>query len=153
MKKTLKRDLMPARIKRIKKEITEISHTFVRRRDSKDPQLGIGGFCFDCGKYGEGSMFQAGHWIPDAVGGAILRYHPLNMHGQHGGCNCGYQQEMVKIRYTEAMYRKYGKKVVAGLLALKNRSIKADIIFYEGLKEVYLKGNEKDIIKYLESYK
>lgn len=74
------------------------------------------------------------------------------MNGQHAGCNCGYNQEMVKIRYTEAMYKKHGENVVARLLGLKNRSIKADIIFYEGLKEVYLKGNEKQIIKYLETY-
>ena len=140
---------MPQRIKRSKKELTELSHTFIRERDSSNKNT-IGGFCFDCGKHALGRDFQCGHWIPDSVGGATLRYHPHNMHGQASGCNCGYQQEMVKIRYTQVMNAKYGEKRVAELLALKNRVIKADIIWYEALIELYKQGVEKSIVDFLE---
>lgn len=144
-----KRDLMPARIKRAKKELSELSHTHVRRRDSINDTT-IGGYCFDCGKYSESRDFQCGHWIPDSSGGAILRYHPHNMHGQFSGCNCGYNQEMVKIRYTQAMYQKYGELRVQSLTALKNRTIKADIIWYEKMIDLYKEGDEEKIISFLE---
>lgn len=146
----LKRDLMPARVKRAKKELEINSHTFIRKRDSKYPDR-IGGYCFDCGEWAEGQQFQCGHFEPSGSSGAILRYHPMNMHGQIGKCNVHYQQEHVKINYTMAMIRKYGQDKVDKLRQLKNKSIKADIIFYETLNELYKNGNEQDIINYLES--
>lgn len=144
-----KKILMPERIKKAKKKLTELSHEFVRRRDSIEDHT-IAGNCFDCGKYGEGQNFQTGHWIPDSVGGATLRYHPHNMHGQYSGCNCGYQQEMVKIRYTQAMYQKYGEKRAMELVALKNRIIRADIIWYEKMIDLYTVGDENAIVEFLE---
>lgn len=141
---------MPARIKKAKKELVELSHTFIRRRDSRRSDI-IAGNCFDCGKWVEGRDFQCGHWIPDSVGGALLRYHPMNMHGQASGCNCGYNQEMVKIRYTQAMCRLYGESRCNELVGLKNRTIKADILFYLKMIELYKNGNEEEIINYLES--
>lgn len=151
MAKKLKRDLMPARMKKAKKELTELSHNFIRRRDSREGALGFLGNCFDCGRIADGQNFQCGHWIPDSVGGATLRYHPQNMHGQASACNVGWQQEMVKIRYTGAMYQKYGEKRCNELLQLKNRIIKADIIWYERMIELYKEGNEEKIIAFLES--
>lgn len=138
-------------VKKLKDQLYKISHTFIRKRDSKD-DITIGGNCFDCGKYAEGGNFQAGHWIPDSAGGALLRYHPQNMHGQAGGCNMTYQQETVKINYTFAMIKKYGKKRVDELRALRNKTVKADATFYMKLIELYEKGDEKAIIKYLESF-
>lgn len=140
---------MPARIKKAKKELTEISHTFIRKRDSINVDE-IKGYCFDCGKLAEGRDFQCGHWIPDSVGGALLRFHPWNMHGQASSCNCGYNQEMVKINYTAKMYGKYHDGVEV-LRSLKNKTIKADIIFYLSLIDLYKKGDEDGIIKYLYS--
>lgn len=49
------------------------------------------------------------------------------------------------------MYNKYGQKYVEKLLSMKKKSIKADIIFYEKMIELYEAGNEKDIVDYLES--
>lgn len=137
-------------IGKLKDELYTISHTYIRKRDSKDKDF-IGGNCFDCGCWAEGGNFQAGYWIPDAGGGAVLRYHPQNMHGQAGGCNMKYNQERVKIDYTFAMIKKYGKKRVDELRALKNKVIKADIIFYQTMIDLYKKGDEKAIVKYLES--
>lgn len=148
--KKLKRDLMPNKLKKAKKDLEKISHDYIRRRDSRRSEI-IAGNCFDCGKWVEGSDAQCGHWIPSGSGGAILRYHPQNMNLQASGCNCGYNQEMVKIRYTQAMYQKYDEKRCTELVALKNRTIKADILFYLKMIELYEAGNEEAIITYLES--
>jgi len=131
-------------------KLTKISHDYIRRRDSID-ESEICGYCFDCGYKAFGQYFQAGHFIADSVGGALLRYHPDNMHGQSAGCNMKHRQETVKINYTLAMQKKYGTKRFNQLMALKNKTIKADIIFYTKMIELYEAGDEKKIIKYLES--
>lgn len=153
----LKRDLMPNRIKHAIKVLKEVSHTFVRRRDSVDKDV-IGGYCFDCGTTAMGQHFQAGHWIPDSVGGILLRYHPWNMHGQSSGCNMKFVQERVKIDYTTKMIDVYGRERVEEIRALKNKkdkngmSLRADIFFYDKLIELYRAGDEKAIVDYLHSY-
>lgn len=142
--------LMPYRIKKAKEKLVELSHTHIRRRDSVN-EGDIAGYCFDCGEYAEGRFFQAGHFEADAVGGALLRYHPHNMHGQSAGCNMKQVQERVKINYTIKMIDKYGREYVNSLRLLKQKSIKADIIFYERMIELYEIGDEEEIINYLES--
>lgn len=146
----LKRELMPSRVKKAKKDLEKISHDFIRQRDSIN-DYEIRGYCFDCGLIAEGQQFQCGHWQPSGSSGAILRYHPHNMHGQKGGCNTAWQQEKVKIDYTLNMIKKYGAERVEQLRQLKNRTIKADIIFYERMIELYKEGNEDNIVNYLEN--
>lgn len=148
--KTGKKLLMPQRVKKAKAKLEKVSHDFIRKRDSISPDE-IKGYCFDCGKLAEGQQFQAGHWQPSGSCGALLRFHPHNMNGQSGGCNCGYRQEQVKINYTMAMIRKYGHEYVEQLRQLKNKSIKADIIFYERMIELYEEGDEEKITDYLHS--
>jgi len=150
IEKKKKKDLMPARVKRAKDELEKISHTYVRKRDSKN-DYEIAGNCFDCDEWAEGQQFQAGHFEPSGSCGAILRYHPHNMHGQKGGCNSQYQQEKVKVAYTLRMIDKYGREYVDHLRQLKNKQIKADIIFYETMIELYKNGDEQAIVDYLES--
>ena len=133
-----------------KDELYDLSHTFIRKRDSIN-DYEIKGYCFDCGKLDSGQFFQAGHWIPDSVGGALLRYHPHNLHGQSAGCNCYFNQEQVKINYTLKMLEKYGIDYVNKLKALKQKSIKADILFYLKLIELYKNKDENKIVEYLES--
>ena len=127
----------------------DLCHTYIRKRDSKRKTI-FAGNCFDCGIWCEGQNFQAGHFIASSKG-ALTRYHPLNIHGQAGGCNIKYQQEWVKINYTLAMIKKYGKAYVDKLKRMSQKSIKADIIFYNTLIDLYKKKDEKGIIKYLES--
>ncbi len=146
-----KQDLMPARVKRAKTELEKRSHDFVRRRDSKEPEI-IAGNCFDCGLWGEGRNFQAGHFEDSSGGGALLRYHPRNMHGQHSGCNIFRRSAIVKPAYTLAMIDKYGREYVDKLRALKQKSIKADIIFYDLMNELYKKGDEQAICDFLEGW-
>lgn len=148
MKTKLKRDLMPNRIKKAIKDLEKLSHDFVRRRDSIN-DYEIKGHCIDCGKLAEGSQFQAGHWLPSGSSGALLRFHPYNIHGQHAGCNCGYNQEKVKIDYTLVMIQRYGDETVSKLRQLKNKSIKADILFYIDMINLYNQGNEQEIVDYL----
>ena len=148
--KLTKRELMPNRVKRAKKELVELSHTFIRKRDSIN-DYEIKGYCFDCGILCEGINFQCGHFEADSVGGALLRYHPHNMHGQFSGCNMKTSQERVKINYTLKMLENYGLTYVNHLRALKNKSIKADILFYEKMVELYKEGDEQKIIDYLET--
>jgi len=136
--------------KKLIKILTEKSHTFIRKRDSKSEDS-IGGYCVDCGYYAEGQQFQCGHWHPDSTGGAILRYHPHNMHGQAGKCNTKFQQESVKINYTFAMQKKYGVEYCAKLNNLRWVSIDADIFFYQKMIELYDRGDEEEIVSYLES--
>lgn len=137
-------------VKSLKKKLEKISHDFIRRRDSID-DTEIKGYCFDCGLYSEGQQFQCGHFEPSGSSGALLRYHPQNMHGQSGACNIWYVQEKVKINYTMAMLKKYGKKRVDEIRRLKQRIIKADSIFYTNLIELYTIGDSDRIIEYLES--
>jgi hypothetical protein len=132
----------------LQQKLVEVSHTYIRLRDSINPDE-IRGYCFDCGTYTEGRHFQAGHFIADASGGAILRYHPHNMHGQASGCNMKVSQERVKIEYTIKMQEKYGIDYVNFLRSLKNKSIKADEIFYRKMIELYEKGDEDSIVQYL----
>jgi len=150
MRKTPLRKVSKDPKKKLIKELTVKSHTFIRKRDSVSEDK-IAGYCFDCGEYAEGSQFQAGHWHPDSTGGALLRYHPHNMHGQAGKCNCKFQQESVKINYTFAMQRKYGQEYCEKLNALRYKTIKADVIFYLRMIELYDNGDEDEIVNYLES--
>ena len=136
-------------VSQAKNVLYTISHTYIRKRDSKDPDF-IAGNCFDCGIWCEGGNFQAGHFIPDSKG-FITRYHPLNMHGQFSGCNMKYQQEKVKINYTMAMIKKYGKAYVDKLILLSNKTVRTNLSIYLKLIDLYREGNEKKIIQYLES--
>lgn len=138
-------------VQKAKKVLYELSHTFIRRRDSKDKDF-IAGNCFTCDKWSEGGNFQAGHFEPDSTGGALLRYHPHNMHGQGGYC-CNinrHGQQRIANEYTFRMIRKYGIKYVEKLRALKQKSIKADLPFYLKMIELYQAGDEKDIVKHIE---
>lgn len=141
---------MVLRVKAAKRKLEELSHAFVRRRDSTVDE-GYGGKCFDCKNVVYGQHFQAGHFEPSGSCGARLRYHPHNMHGQASGCNMKLQQEKVKIAYTIAMIDKYGREYVDKLRAYKNKTIDADIIFYETMVDLYRKGDEDLIVEYLES--
>ncbi len=136
-------------ISQAKNKLYELSHTYIRVRDSHDKDF-IGGNCVDCNFYCTGGNFQAGHFIPDSRG-VITRYHPRNMHGQFSGCNIKYQQEKVKINYTMKMISKYGKRYVDKLIAMSTKTVRVDLNFYKTMIGLYELGNEEKIIRYLES--
>lgn len=135
--------------KKLAKVLEKISHDYIRNRDSVSYGT-IAGYCFDCGEYVVGQQFQAGHWIPSSKG-ALTRYHPHNMHGQAGKCNCKYDQEKVKINYTFKMQDKYGYEHCMKLKAMSEKMVKANTKFYEDLIELYKEGDETKIVGYIDS--
>lgn len=142
---------MVERVKKAKKKLEKISHDYIRRRDGIDGDFK--GYCCTCGKLCEGGNFQCGHYEPSGGSGALLRYHPRNMHGQGGYCcniNRHGQQRMAND-YTFFMIKKYGEEYVTKLRQLKYKTIKADIIFYETLIELYEQGDEEKICNYLDN--
>lgn len=52
--------------------------------------------------------------------------------------------------YTFYMIGKYEAKRVEEIRKLKQKSIRGDILFYEKMIELYEKGNEQDIVDFLE---
>lgn len=135
-------------VKKLIKELETLSHTYIRKRDSLTDSK-LAGYCFDCKKYTEGQQFQAGHWIPNSKG-VLTRYHPHNMHGQSGGCNCQYDQEMVKINYTFAMQAKYGDEYCKKLKQMSEKVSRVGSLFYKNMIFLYKEGNEDKIVDYLE---
>lgn len=146
--KKVKKKKLPT-IKKLKKDLETISHTFIRKRDGINGE--IRGYCFDCGDYAEAQQFQAGHWEPSGSSGALLRYHPHNMHGQAGKCNMLRSQERVKIEYTMKMLSLYTREYIDHLRQLKQKIVKADRYFYTTMIELYREGNEAKIVEFLES--
>ena len=148
MKRTPLKRKSTTPIAKLIQKLVKVSHDYIRSRDSFNRDE-VRGQCFDCDMVTEGQHFQAGHFIPDASGGALLRYHPHNMHGQASGCNMKFVQERVKINYTMKMIERYGLAYVNKLRLLKNKAIKADSIFYSKMIELYEIGDEKKIVSYL----
>ena len=92
--------------------------------------------CYTCDKEVEGSGKQLGHFIPNSVGGAVLRYNLDNLRIQCYYCNinCGGQGAM----FYRNLVRDKGQKYVDDLFILKQQSVKA-IDHYHKLLEEYKK--------------
>lgn len=122
-----------------KKDLWKIVSPFIRNRDLKK--------CFTCPR----EAVHAGHFLPSGNCGALLRYHPRNIHGQCYFCNINLGGNGA-VYYTK-MVNKYGQEYVNKLFDIKNQTtIKADEYFYLTLTDLYKQGNEEEIIKFLESY-
>ena len=127
-------------VTKLKKDLWEAVKIFIRNRDNMT--------CFTSGVKVEGSNCHCGHGIPSSVGGVLLRYHPLNLHVQsyveniHHSGNGG--------EYYRRSVQKYGQDTVDRLYALKNKSVKADKYFYQTLIDLYKKGNQQEIIDFIE---
>lgn len=109
-------------VQKKKEKLWELCKEVVRKRD--------GNVCVICGASGLiGSNWHTGHLIPSSVCGAHLRYDLRNLHSNCYKCNvqCGGNGAM----YYRALERKYGKTFVEKIFLEKNKSIKADILFYE----------------------
>jgi hypothetical protein len=81
-----------------------------------------GNTCYTCGKTGlVGSSWHTGHFIPNAVGGAILRYELMNLRPQCYRCN-------IDLSGNGAVfYRKLveveGQEYVDHLFEMKNKFV------------------------------
>lgn len=131
-----------ASISSLKKTLWKLVSDFIRERDAYK--------CKTCGRVGIGSQIHAGHFIPNASGGALLRYHPQNIYAQcyHDNINLGGDG----ANYYRILEIEHGKEMVQKLFNLKLYSIQADRYFYESLIQLYKNRNQDEIIKFLESY-
>lgn len=128
-------------ISTLKKKLWKIISDRIRERDKY--------ICYTSKKKCEGSGAHCGHGLASSVCGARLRYHPKNLHCQSyfENINCGgngviYYQEQVK---------QYGQETVDKLYQLQQKYIKADIIFYQKLIDLYQNGTWEEIENYLEN--
>lgn len=124
MKRTTLRKKSKTPEAKLKNKLWELVKEYIKLRD--------GQICFTCGRYCERSGAHCGHFIPSAVGGNALRYHPMNIHRQcyHDNINLGGYGE----RYAEVMEQKYGRAELDKLRGLKQINSKID---YEKAIEYY----------------
>jgi len=127
--------------KNLKIKLWELCKQHARARD--------GSKCFTCQKSDlSGSNQHTGHFIPSASGGATLRYHPNNLRVQCYNCNINLGGNGAE--FYRKMVASLGKKQTEKLFVLKQKTIKADSIFYSKMIELYKAGNEQAIIDFLE---
>lgn len=133
-----------ASISKLKKDLWKLVSTYIRERD--------GIRCISCDRLSrkKGSN-HAGHFLPSGNCGALLRYHPNNIHSQCYFCNVNMGGNGA-VYYTK-MIEKYGPDFVDRLFQIKNQiTIQADRYFYTSMIELYKQGDENEIIKFLESF-
>lgn len=90
--------------------------------------------CFTCEKEIEGSNCQLGHFIPNSVGGALLRYNLDNLRLQCYHCNINLGGN--GSEFYRRLVKEKGQKYVDDLFILKNQTTKA-LDHYEKLYEEY----------------
>lgn len=130
-------------VSKLKKDLWGLVSPLIRQRDKFT--------CITCGRTGSGGQIHAGHFLPSGNCGALLRYHPKNIHAQCYFCNINLGGNGA-IYYTK-MVEKYGQAYVNKLIEIKNQTtISADKEFYSILIEYYKEGNQEEIIKYLEGF-
>lgn len=101
---------------------------YIRARDK--------GYCITCKKDGfTGSNYHAGHCIPSAAGGIILRFNEKNVNGQCGVCNIWKSGE--GAIYGVEVDKKYGVGTLAHLIEMRHTVVKADRTYYIALAELY----------------
>lgn len=126
----------------LKKKLWKIVATKIKERDKN--------ICFTSGVLVIGVNAHCGHMFPSGSCGAVLRYHPKNLH-------CQSYNENINLGGNGAVYalkfiKKYGQKEMNNLLKLKQKTIKADIIFYNKLIDMYTNNSLKEIETFLNSY-
>ena len=92
--------------------------------------------CFTCGKPISGSNRQLGHFIPNSVGGALLRYDLNNLRLQCYYCNINLGGNGA-VFYAKLLQEK-GQKHIDTLFQLKVQTTKA-LTHYLKLLEEYRK--------------
>jgi len=95
-----------------------------------------GDVCYTCKKPIQGANRHLGHFIPNSVGGALLRYNLDNLRPQCYYCNinCGGQGA---VFYRELL-KDEGKKFIDKLFILKTQTVKATDLYLKLLEEYKL---------------
>jgi len=110
------------KISLLKRKLWELCKQVVRKRD--------GNICVICYKSGlEGSSWHTGHFLPSSVCGAFLRFDLRNLHSSCYNCNINLGGN--GAMFLLALETKYGRSFVESVVMDKQKTIKADNIFYE----------------------
>jgi len=140
-RRTIKKPKLKS-ISSLKKTLWKLVSDYIRERDNY--------LCRTCGRHGAGSQIHAGHFIPNASGGALLRYHPENIYAQCYHCNINLGGD--GANYYRILELQYGQAMIRKLFNLKLHSIQADRYFYVTLIELYKRKDHNEIVKFIESY-
>ncbi len=120
-------------IKGVKKKLWEECKRITRARYIK---YEFGWDCYTCDKYITIlSDAHTGHFIPSGSCGVLLRYDLRNLRVQCYNCNINLGGNGAE--YYRRMIKEVGKKSVEQLFIDKQKTVKADIIFYMRLLEEY----------------
>ena len=108
--------------KSLKIKLWELCKQTVRKK--------YGNTCYTCGRTGlEGSNWHTAHFLPSSTCGAFLRYDLRNL---RPGCyHCNINLGGNGAEYYRHMVLEVGQEAVDQLFRDKEKSIKADVIFYE----------------------
>lgn len=138
--KKVKKPKLPS-LSSLKKKLWLVVSKRIKERDKN--------ICFTSGKFVEGSNAHCGHGTPSAVCGGRLKYHPKNLHCQsyHENINLGGNGRV----YYKKQVEKYGQETVDKLDMLNNKYVKADVLFYLKLIDLYTNGTWEEIEYFLEN--
>lgn len=116
-------------IRKIQDELWQECRRIIKERYARDGKY----FCFTCDKEIEGSNCQLGHFIPNSVGGALLRYNLDNLRLQCYYCNINLGGNGSEF-YRRLVLEK-GQEHVDKLFQLKGQTTKAIDHYTKLLKE------------------
>lgn len=120
-------------VKSVKNKLWEECKRVVRNRYRVGDQAWM---CYTCDRLiVVGSDAHTGHFIPSGSCGALLRYDLRNLRVQCYNCNINLGGNGAE--YYRRMVKEVGKKAVEQLFIDKQKTVKADIIFYSNLLEQY----------------
>lgn len=78
-------------------------------------------YCFTCGKYENYKLVDAGHYIPKAISGSVLKFEPRNVNVQCQGCNRILRGNYAV--YKQKLIEKYGQGIIEQLNSLRGQSL------------------------------
>ena len=114
--------------KTLKNKLWKLVSEYIRKRDK--------GICITCGRWAEGKGYHAGHYIPKAICGMVLRYSDRNIYGQCYNCNINLGGNGAKFHIE--LVKRYGQGFVDDLWKQK---------------EILIKWEEEDYLRMIEYYK
>lgn len=122
-------------VAKLKKELWELCKQITRKKYiTKEGNW----HCFTCGRLiDEPAKAQTGHFIPSSTCGAFLRHDLRNLRIQDYYCNINLGGN--GSQFYVNMVQENGQEFVDKLFQDKQKTVKADIIFYQNLIDEYSK--------------
>jgi len=119
LKRTKLKKVSKSPIRKIQTELWQECRRIIKARYIKNGKY----YCFTCDKEIEGSNCQLGHFIPNSVGGALLRYNLDNLRLQcyYDNINLGGNGS----EFYRRLLKEKGQDFVDKLFALKHQTTKA----------------------------